>query len=85
MAFFAYAGDKVIVLKGSGDSVINIFQFPDAIWYPKYNPVPHTSDLYMPGVNMTAIFNNPIADREDIFIVTPNLDIMLVHTDDLKR
>ncbi|MEN8251688.1 MAG: hypothetical protein ABFS32_22405, partial [Bacteroidota bacterium] len=35
--FFAYAGDKVIVLNGTGDSVIKIFQFPDTIRFVIYN------------------------------------------------
>ncbi|MEA1898409.1 MAG: hypothetical protein U9N53_12190, partial [Bacteroidota bacterium] len=39
-------------------------------------------DLHMPGVNLMAVFENLSAGyREDLYIVTPNLDIMLLNTD----
>ena len=77
--FFAYAGDKLIILDSDGQTIIKILEFPEK--YGKYNPIIHDPNLHMPGVNLMTVFENPLAgDREDLFIVTPNLDIMLVNT-----
>ena len=84
--FFAYTGDKIIVLDSDGETVLDILQFTEnEERFGKYNPVYHNSRLHMPGVNVMAIFNNPssVNNREDLFIVTPNLDIMLLNTNTL--
>lgn len=78
--YFAYTGDKVIVFDGDGQTIIEILQFPEQ--YGKFNSISHNCRLHMPGVNVMTIFENPLAsNRQDLFIITPNLDIMLLNTD----
>ncbi len=80
--FFACTGDKVIVLDSDGQTIIKTLDFAEK--YGKFNPIYHNPRLHMPGVNVMTIFENPLANyREDLFIITPNLDIMLLNTNTL--
>ncbi len=79
--FFAYAADKIIVLDSDGQTIIKILEFNEDEKYGKYNFIFSNPRLHMPGVNlMTKYINESSGSREDLFIVTPSLDIMLLNT-----
>jgi uncharacterized protein YrzB (UPF0473 family) len=83
--FFAYTADKVIVLDNDGQTIIKVLEFNEDEKYGKYNPVYSNPRLHMPGVNLMTIYRHGSeGQNEDLFIVTPSLNIMLLNTDPLN-
>ncbi len=76
---FVYTFDKILVLSSDGQSVIATIPFTEK--YGKFNPVIENSRAFIADINFMTVFINEAAnDREDLYVVTPNLDILLINT-----
>lgn len=73
---FVYTLDKIVVMNDLGEIIKTI---PFTEQYGKYNPIYHDPRLFAADVNFMAVFDE--GGREDILVVTPNLDVILVNTD----
>lgn len=74
---FVYTMDKILVLSDDGQSIIATIPFDNR--YGKYYPVFENSRKYIADINFMTIYPNTNG-REDLFVVTPNLDILLINT-----
>ncbi len=65
-----------------GQTIKKVIPFNEK--YGKYNPVYHNHNLHLSDMNTMTVFINdePGANgREDLYVVTPSLDIWLINTD----
>ncbi len=88
---YVYTMDKILVLSANGQSISATIPLykpqpgntdPFTKKYGKFNPIFDNSRTYIADITFMTIFKNTSAgNREDLFVVTPNLDILLINTD----
>jgi len=75
---FAYTFDKLLVLNTSGDKIIATIPFNGK--YGKTIPVFDNSRKYVGDHSFMVTYYNNQENREDLFVVTPELEILKINT-----
>lgn len=80
---YVYTGDKMLVFEEDTQTNETVLTatIPFDEKYGKFNPVIFNEELYLSDINFMAVCINDDQTREDLYVVTPNLDILLINTD----